>query len=217
MDYAALYGSLVAVHFLALISPGPNVLLVTQTAISRTRPAGIMTALGIATGALVWSSTAMGGLNFLADNLAWLYWTLRLFGGVYLFYLGIVIWRRADQAFFSDLQAEPRSAWQAYRLGIATNMTNPKAAIFFGGIFTAIFPPNLPSWAVMASIGSVFFNSFVFHSALALFASTQRVKALYDRCKCWVDRATGTVLFVLGLRLVLEIISGDQIGKIHSG
>ena len=81
MDYAALFGSLVAVHFLALISPGPNVLLVTQTAVSRTRPAGIMTALGIATGALVWSSTAMGGLNFLVDKLAWLYWTLRLIGG----------------------------------------------------------------------------------------------------------------------------------------
>ncbi len=207
MDYAALYGSLVAVHLLALISPGPNVLLVTQTAVSRTRPAGIMTALGIATGALLWSSTAMGGLNFLVDKLAWLYWTLRLLGGVYLLYLGIAMWRRADQAFSSDLQAEPRTSWQAYRLGIATNMTNPKAAIFFGGIFTAIFPPNLPSWAVMASIGSVFFNSLIFHSGLALFASTQRVKALYDRCKCWVDRATGTVLSFLGLRLVFEIIS----------
>ena len=132
MDYPTLFGSLVAVHFLALISPGPNVLLVTQTAVSRTRPAGIMTALGIATGALVWSSTTIGGLNFLVDNLAWLYWTLRLLGGAYLLYLGIVMWRRADQALFSNVQTEPRTAWQAYRLGIATNMTNPKAAFFLG-------------------------------------------------------------------------------------
>ena len=136
MDYAALFGSLVAVHFLALISPGPNVLLVTQTAISRTRPAGIMTALGIATGALVWSSTAMGGLNFLADNLAWLYWTLRLFGGVYLFYLGIVIWRRADQAFFLRPTSGTSQCLASLSPGDRNQYDQPESSnIFWGNIY----------------------------------------------------------------------------------
>ena len=54
MDYAVVLGSVFAVHMVAMVSPGPNFLIVTQTAISRTRRTGIVTALGVATGAAIW-------------------------------------------------------------------------------------------------------------------------------------------------------------------
>ena len=59
MNYAVVLSSIFAVHMLAMISPGPNVLIVTQTALSHTRRAGIVTALGVATGSTIWSSAAL--------------------------------------------------------------------------------------------------------------------------------------------------------------
>lgn len=50
MGYAVVLSGIFAVHVLAMISPGPNVLIVSQTAISHTRRAGIATALAVATG-----------------------------------------------------------------------------------------------------------------------------------------------------------------------
>ena len=96
MYYAVVLGSIVGIHLLALISPGPNVLIVTQIAMSRTRRAGIMTAVGIATGAALWYSAALIGLNVVFEHFAWLYSGLKLFGGAYLLYLGIKLWQTAD-------------------------------------------------------------------------------------------------------------------------
>jgi len=42
MDFAVVLGSVFAVHMVAMVSPGPNFLIVTQTAISRTRRSGIL-------------------------------------------------------------------------------------------------------------------------------------------------------------------------------
>jgi threonine/homoserine/homoserine lactone efflux protein len=45
MNYVVVLGTILAVHVLAMISPSPNVLVVTQTAISQTRRIGAVTAL----------------------------------------------------------------------------------------------------------------------------------------------------------------------------
>jgi threonine/homoserine/homoserine lactone efflux protein len=44
MDYAVVLGSLFATHVLAMIGPGPNVLVVIQKALGHTRRDAIVTA-----------------------------------------------------------------------------------------------------------------------------------------------------------------------------
>ena len=59
MDYVMPLAGLFLVHVLALASPGPNVLVVTQTSMSRERRSGVFVALGLATGAAIWSTAAL--------------------------------------------------------------------------------------------------------------------------------------------------------------
>src|ERR687885_470648 len=105
MNHAVVLSSVFAVHVLAMTSPGPNVLVVTQTAIGHTRRAGIVTALGVATGSAVWSGAALFGLSVVFEQLAWLYGGLKLLGGTYLLYLGIKLWRTADHPVVLSLSA----------------------------------------------------------------------------------------------------------------
>ena len=161
---------LVAVHFLVLVSPGPNFLIVTQTAVRYNRAAGIAASFGIASGVLVWSTCASLGLDALFTNFPWLHGILKVFGGVYLAYVGFYVVAIRRQAIDANrrFNATPRTG-KSYRLGLLTNLTNPKAAIFFGSVFTALLPPDAPTWARVAAIGIVVTKLFCsFH---ALFGS----------------------------------------------
>ena len=205
MNYAVVLSSIFVVHMLALISPGPNVLVVTQTAISRSRRAGVVTAFGVGTGTVVWSCAALVGVSVVFEKLTWLYGGLRFVGGVYLLYLGAKLWRTADRPLDAAVltHSTVRTDWQAYRLGLLTNLTNPKAGIFFGGIFAALLTPALPLWVKLAAAGIVVANSLGWHLALARFFSTPHAQQVYQRIKRWADRAAGAALAALGLRLMI--------------
>ena len=199
-------GSVLAAHVLAMVSPGPNVLIVTQTAASQTRRAGVCAALGIAAGAGVLSSAALLGLSVLLAPFPWLHDGLKLVGGGYLLLLGIRLWRFADArvAPFARGRTVTRTDLQAFRLGLLTNLTNPKALLFYSSVFAALLAPDSPLWLKLAAIAVIIVDSTGFHVALACLFSTPRAQTGYQRIKPWVDRIAGVGLAALALRLMLS-------------
>nr|MDQ3397967.1 LysE family transporter [Deinococcota bacterium] len=141
-SYFAVLVSIMAVHAIAMISPGPNFFIVTQTAISHSRRNGVFVAFGIACAAALWSSAALLGLNLLFERASWLYQGVRVLGGAYLLYLGVQSWHYASHplAVTAKVLVTP-SGWQSFRTGFITNLTNPKSVVFFGGMFAALLPP----------------------------------------------------------------------------
>ena len=123
-----------------------------------------------------------------------------------MLYLGIRLWRGADHrppVPASSTHTTVHTDWQAFRLGLLTNLTNPKAVIFYGSIFAALLTPVLPMWVKLVAIGIVAVDATSWHVALACFFSTQRAQRVYWRIKGRVDRVAGAALAFLGLRLML--------------
>ncbi len=87
--------TLIFIHFCALITPGPDFFLVSQTAISRSRKDAVLVALGICLGAMVWSLLALMGLNIIFEKMACLKQGLLIAGGLYLCWLGYQMLRSA--------------------------------------------------------------------------------------------------------------------------
>lgn len=205
MTYALLLAGVFAAHTLASISPGPNFLIVTQTAMSGSRAAAVATALGIATGAAVWSAAALLGLTVLFAQIPWLHAGLRLLGGIYLVVLGARLWRAADKPIARNAGDDVAhvAAAQAFRRGLFTNMTNPKAAIFYGSIFAAFLTPDLPRWVALAAVAIIVANSAAWHVMLACLFSHQRAQRWYRRARRTIDRVCGAGLALLGLLLVV--------------
>lgn len=197
---------IVIAHLLILASPGPNFLIVVRASASRSRRAGLLAACGIAGGAAVWATAAVLGLGFLFERLAWLYGATKLLGGAYLIYLGILTWRRATRRLdaLPGSEATGSGVWPWFRMGLLTNFTNPKAAVFFGSIFTALLPAGAPSWVPFAAVGVVVTNALWWHCALAFAFSAEGVQRGYRSAKGWVDRVAGGVMMLLGVRLVLS-------------
>ena len=140
MSYLTVLLSVMAVHVVAMISPGPNFLIVTQTAISHSRREGVLTAFGVSCAALLWSSAALLGISLLFETTVWLYQGLKVLGGAYLIYLGIQSWRYAGRPPQLSAKTPPGSNWRLFRVGFVTNLTNPKSAIFFSSIFATLLP-----------------------------------------------------------------------------
>jgi threonine efflux protein len=124
-------------HVAAMMSPGANVLLVSQLAASDRARSAVFAALGVTVGAAIWSLCAVLGVNAVFQVFPGLRLALQVAGGLYLLYVASRLWRSGGAALGSGPAV---SSAAAFRLGFLTNITNPKSALFFGSVFAASFP-----------------------------------------------------------------------------
>ena len=194
-----------AVQLMAAMSPGPAFLVVTRISVGESRRAALGAAFGVATAALLWAVAATLGMHVLLAEAAWLYGALKLVGGLYLVWLGIQAWRHAAKPLAVATEGVvAMNAWEAWRLGFSTNLANPKVIVFFGSIFVTLFTPETPSWVRGAAVIVVAANESGWYATVALLFSSRPAQAAYRRAKRWIDRATGAVMMIFGLRLILS-------------
>jgi threonine efflux protein len=185
------------------MSPGPAFLVVTRISVGESRRAALAAALGVTTATLIWAVAATLCMHVLLAEAAWLYDVLKLIGGGYLVWLAVQAWQHADKPLAVAANGlAGMSAWQAWRLGFSTNLANPKVIVFFGSIFVTLFTPETPSWVRGAALVIVAANEIGWYAVVALLFSSRAAQAGYRRAKRWIDRVTGAVLMVFGLRLI---------------
>src|SRR5262245_45695741 len=80
-------------HWVALITPGPNSLVVSNLAASGSRRLAICAALGITVVAGIWSSLAVLGVSAIFTAHHYLRTAVQVAGGCYLLYVGFRFWR----------------------------------------------------------------------------------------------------------------------------
>ena len=213
METLAALVTLWFVHLLAVMSPGPSLLVVARSAIAGSRTDGTRVAFGLGLGTLVWSLAALFGLSVLFALAPWLYTGMKVAGAAFLLYIAFMMWRHARQPVALDgalAQADAgapglaKGPVAAVRLGLLTQLANPKVAVFFGSIFVTLLPAN-PSPAIQAAvIAIVCVNEVAWYTAVAYAFGVDRLRRGYARAKAWIDRICGGFLAFLGLRLVFD-------------
>src|SRR5687767_6972991 len=166
-------------HWVALVTPGPNVLLVAQLAAAGHRRSACYAAVGISVIALTWATLAILGVNAVFGAHPMLRLALQAAGGLYLCYLAVRIWRSPPPT--DGRHAQSLSPAAAFRLGLLTNVTNPKTALFFGGVFATALPQTPDTSVLAAAAALVFFNAIVWHVLLAVGFSHPHVQLAYGR------------------------------------
>ncbi|MDZ7905000.1 MAG: LysE family translocator [Cypionkella sp.] len=188
----------------AAISPGPAVLMAARTGLTEGFKTGAMLAVGIGAGAVVWASAAMFGLNILFAAAPMLLTALKLFGGAYLIWMGFKLWRDAKTPFNTeDTREMPRSPLSAFKLGLFTQLANPKPAVMFSAIFLGTVPPATPLWQYGALLAVVMVNETVWNILVARIFSTSATRSRYISLKTIIDRSFGGLLALLGAKVAL--------------
>ncbi|HEY1998534.1 LysE family translocator [Paraburkholderia sp.] len=200
---AAITAILIAL-MIGAMSPGPSFVIVARNAIGLSRRDGLATALGMGIGGVFFSGIALLGLYTLLAAVTWLYVSLKVAGGLYLIYLATKIWRGAASPLAFDatqtgLNGNPR---KSFWIGLSTQLSNPKTAIYYGSIFAALLPQHPPLWCYFALPPAIFTIEAGWYTVVALCFSSRRPRELYLKAKTWVDRVAASAITALGLRLI---------------
>ena len=188
----------------AAISPGPAVLMSARTGLTEGFRTGFMLAMGIGTGAVIWALAAMFGLNLVFEAAPSLLWALKIGGAAYLLWMGWKLWRDAGSPLeMDDARPMPRSPLAAFRLGLWTNLANPKAAVMFSSIFLGTIHADTPVWVLGLLLGIIFVSETIWNTLVARIFSLERTRTRYISLKSIIDRMFGGLLVLLGVKIVL--------------
>lgn len=113
-----------------LLMPGPAVLYVVTRSVDQGRKAGLVSVLGLQTGALVHVFAAALGLSAILVTSALAFDVVKYLGAAYLIYLGIRKFMERDKAESAET-IKHDTLRRVYSQGIIVSILNPKTALFF--------------------------------------------------------------------------------------
>lgn len=202
-----LFLGIALIHFFALLSPGPDFFFVSQSAIRQSRSHAMFAALGISLSILVWAICAISGLHFLFQKIVWLQQALVILGGLYLFYLGIQLFKSAfnQQASVQQIStAIPKSKLTLLLQGFFTNMANPKALVYFSSVFSLAINADMPLTTQSSLLALIWLESLIWFALVAYLFSWHKMNAAYQRLSQWIDGLTGGIFISFGCYLILN-------------
>ncbi len=192
---------------IALMSPGPDFMLVSSLSLARGRMSGFQGALGIAGGIMVYTALSMWGLGLLFQKMVWLMMAVKIAGGLYLCYLGFLLWRstltkKETASNDPSPNAPPKNHRNAFIMGLLTNLANPKAIAFFASVFALALTPDTTTPTKLATVILCTLMTIGWFGFVAFALSTPRLRNRYQQWSKAIDRVCGSLLLLFGLKLV---------------
>ena len=176
MNYEILLTFIFATAALA-ISPGPDNIFVLIQSITNGKKYGIATVAGLMTGCLVHTSLLAFGVSAIIKQYPQLFFTIKLFGALYLFYLAFRVYKSGDNLEIGNGNGGKQSLLVLYKRGFIMNVLNPKVTIFFLAFFPGfLFSDHLSVVIQFYVLGGLFIitSFFVFSSIAVLSANISK-------------------------------------------
>lgn len=194
-----------ATFFLAIVSPGPNILAVLGTSMSIGRKSGIALALGVAAGSFCWALLSVAGLSALLASYASALQVIKIAGGAYLLWLAYKSFRSA--AAKHDIEARTLAGSTLSPLGytirgLTIQMTNPKAALAWIAIMSLGLQEGAPLWVAVSLVLGTSILSVIIHCVYAVAFSTPVMVRLYSKARRWIQGTLGALFAFAGLKLL---------------
>ncbi|AYN28088.1 MULTISPECIES: threonine export protein RhtC [Buttiauxella] len=202
-----LFLTVAVLHIVALVTPGPDFFFVSQTAVSRSRKEAMMGVLGITGGVMVWSGVALLGLNLILEKMAWLHNIIMIGGGLYLCWMGYQMLRSAlkKEKVTQELPAvELAHGGRSFLKGLLTNLSNPKAIIYFGSVFSLFVSNDVGSaerWGLFVMIA---LETFAWFTIVASLFALPQMRRGYQRLAKWIDGVAGALFAGFGIHLIIS-------------
>jgi RhtB (resistance to homoserine/threonine) family protein len=192
------------VSAVVVVTPGVDMALVTKNALLYGRRSAQATAIGINLGILVWTIAAALGLAALIAASAAAFTVVKLAGAAYLIYLGVQALRGSRGEHVDGSPHAPRRG-SAFRQGLASNLLNPKIAVFFTSLLPQFVDAGQAGPRELLLLGALFnLMGLVWLLSYAALAARGRDLFRRPRVRRAIDRVTGVTLIGLGVRLAFE-------------
>jgi threonine/homoserine/homoserine lactone efflux protein len=143
-------------------TPGPDMLLIASRSVSQGRSSGFLTYAGIALCTYCHASAAALGLSQLFLTVPIAYEIIRWAGCAYLLYLAWKTIRSEGSAFSPSSSLKQMSDKRIFTEGLATNLLNPKMALFVLALFPQFVAPDGNSMIIQMTVLATILNGIGF-------------------------------------------------------
>ncbi|QOW50128.1 MULTISPECIES: LysE family transporter [unclassified Acinetobacter] len=201
-----------ALHFVAQLSPGPDVLLIAKSAASTTRANTLKIIAGIAVGIVVWVVLTLLGFTVLVEQFPWIQQVLMAVGGFFLAKMGWAMFSGGlkslnQTANLEDGQALSQQNTENYfLLGLFTNLANPKTLIYFSSVFSLALSSSASSNLKAQLAVIIPIQTFIVFSLFMMIMSLPKIKALYQRSGSYIDVVSGALFLIFAIWLWFDAI-----------
>jgi threonine/homoserine/homoserine lactone efflux protein len=193
-----------AVSVLVIVTPGQDTLLTVRNTLGAGRVAGVLTAVGVASGQLTWTLAASAGFAAVVIADPTVFTAIRVAGAAYLVFLGGRSLRDAvggrHVIVLPENDQHPAVAFAFVRQGLISNLGNPKMLLFF----TSLLPQFTGRGGALdlVVLGSVFcLLTLCWLSAYAVVVARLNILLARATVRRAVEGASGLALVALGLRI----------------
>lgn len=201
-EFLILAGAMV----LALLSPGPDFAMILKQSVTYGKRSSIFASIGIGLGISVHIIYSILGIGLIISKSIILFNIIKYMGAAYLIYIGYQSLKsKGIKLENSDLvKNKSMSDFKSFWLGFLCNALNPKATLFFLSMFTVVISIDTPLY-IQAFYG-VFciLATMTWFVLVSLILSHKNVRNFLNSFGKWFDRAVGSVLILLGLKVALS-------------
>ena len=198
-------------HFIALISPGPDFLLIIKSTLRNTRWVAFGVVSGIVTANALYIMLCLAGAGAILAQSVTLMIIIKLFGGLFLLYIAWQALRakKSDYAFLVAQAAENTESrrqstfFKEFLVGLSSGLLNPKNLLFYLSLFTvvlesqdnsALFKAGIALWMIVAVL--------IWDSLIMYLLTRPAVRHQFNRCAFWIDKTAGVILGMVGLKIL---------------
>lgn len=173
INYEILYTFALSTLILSL-SPGPDNIFVLMQSMVNGKKNGLAVVLGLMTGCLIHTSLVAFGVSAIIEKSPTLFFIIKLFGALYLFFLAYKVYKSDAAIQLSENSLPDKSLGQLFRQGFMMNVLNPKVSIFFLAYFPLfLFSESMNKVTQFYVLGMIFILvSFVIFGSIAILAGT---------------------------------------------
>lgn len=135
---------------------------------------GLATVAGLITGCIVHTTLVAFGVSAIIKENDNLYFAIKLFGALYLFYLAYKVFKSNTSITLNNSNIAKKSLMQLFKQGFIMNVLNPKVSIFFLAFFPGfLFSDTLSTVIQFYVLGFLFMAvSLIIFSTIAILAGT---------------------------------------------
>lgn len=200
-----------ALHFVAQLSPGPDIILIAKSSASTTRRNTIHIIAGISLGIVLWVVLTLLGFTVLVEQFPWIQQVLMLIGGLFLAKMGWAMLsgglRSLKQSTaLEDVPAQSSAQKNYFLLGLFTNLSNPKTLIYFSSVFSLALSSSANDYLKAQLAVIIPLQTFLTFVLLMLLLSQPKIKAVYQRSGSYIDILSGALFLIFALWLGYDAI-----------
>ena len=194
---------LMFVHFMGLLSPGPDFFYVSRAAATHSRRTAIYGVIGITIGVTIWATAAVLGLAIVFKTMPALQGIVMALGGSYLFYLGVKMARVTTNAVFDETNSRQNTASKNEILkGLLVNLSNAKVVIYFSSVMSFVLVNITETRQILTALLIITLETFVYFYVISLLFSRPFAKRFYSRYSRYIDNASGVIFILFGAYLI---------------